>query len=152
MQNRCEMKARATLLARIALTICLLLAPASAAFATPRTWQPLIIKGSQAPKLCKRPLDRFEVFAMREGKPTAIPFQIDQINSDGSYVLPEGPASVASSHPDVLDAKDEIVMMIADLGERAKPNAALPFDAFEIEVSDPLGGPPHYAYLATDGH
>ena len=71
------------------------------------------------PQLCQRPLNQFEVLAMREGKLAPIPFQIDQINPDGNYVLPEGPATGPSTHPGVLDAKDEIVMMIADLGERA---------------------------------
>ena len=43
-------------------------------------------------------------------------------------------------------------MMIADLGERAKPDAVLPSGAFEIEMRDPLGGPARYAYIATDAH
>jgi len=137
---------------RLFFLILTLLALASSATASPRIWQPLIIGGSQLPHLCKRPLNQFEVLAMRDGKLAPIPFQIDQINSDGSYVLPQGPEPVASSHPDVLDARDEIVMMIADLGERRKPNAPLPSDAFEIEMSDPLGGPPRYAYIATDTH
>ena len=128
------------------------LAPASSAAASPRTWQPLIIKGSQLPQLCNRPLSQFEVFAMRDGKLAPIPFQIDQMNSDGSYVLSEGPEPVASSHPDILDARDEIVMMIADLGERAKPNFRLPSGAFEVEMNDPLGGQPRFAYIATDAH
>jgi len=152
MQIWCEMKARATILACITSTIFSLVALAPSSFATSRIWQPLIIKGSDAPQLCKRSLDQFEVFAMHDGKLVAIPFQIDQINSDGSYVLPEGPAPVVPSHPDVLDANDELVMVIADLGERAKSYAELPSDAFEIETSDPLGGPPRYAYLATDAH
>ncbi len=139
-------------ISQIIFSILAVLAIPSASVASPRTWQPLIIKGSQLPQLCKRPLNQFEVFARRDGRLVAIPFQIDQINSDGNYVLPEGPESTAPSHPDVLDAKDEIVMMIADLGERAKPGAALPAGAFEIAMSDPLGGPTRYAYIAIDAH
>ncbi len=130
----------------------LLLAIPSATFASPRTWQPLIIKGAAVSQLCSRPLDQFEVLAMHDGKLAPIPFQIDQINPDGQYVLPEGPAPIASSHPAVLGAKDEIVMMIADLGERVSPNATRPPSAVEIEISDSLGGPPRYAYLATVAH
>jgi hypothetical protein len=121
-------------------------------FASPRTWQPLIIKGSQLPQLIERPLNQFEVLAIREGKVAPIPFQIDQVNPDGNYALPEGPAPSKPAHPDVLDANDEIVMMIADLGERAKSARELPAGAFEIEMSDPLGGPTRYAYIATDAH
>ncbi len=104
------------------------------------------------PQLLKQPLNQFEVFAMHEGNLAPIPFQIDQVNSDGSYVLDQGPDPNASSHPGVLDAKDELVMMIADLGQRAKPDAALPAGAFEIEMRDPLGGAPRYAYLAAVAH
>jgi hypothetical protein len=153
MQNRRRpIKAHATTLTHIISAIVVFLAIPSASVASPRTWQPLIVKGSQLPQLCKRPLNQFEVFAMRDGRLVAIPFQIDQINPDGNYVLPEGPEPTAPSHPDVLDAKDEIVMMIADLGERAKPGAALPAGAFEIAMSDPLGGPIRYVYIAIDAH
>ena len=113
-------------ISQIIFSILAFLAIPSASVASPRTWQPLIIQGSQAPQLCKRPLNQFEVLAMRDGKLAAIPFQIDQVNADGNYVLPEGPQPIAPQHPGVLDAKDEIVMMIADLGERAKPEATLP--------------------------
>jgi hypothetical protein len=145
-----EMKARTIRFARL-LVLAVLAIPATS-FASPRTWQPLIVKGSQLPQLCKRPPGQFEVFAMRDGRLASIPFQIDQMNSDGSYVLPQGPEPVASSHPDGFDPRDEIVMMIADLGERAKPNSPLPSGAFEIEMNDPLGGPPRYAYIASDPH
>ena len=120
------------------------------AFASPRTWQPLIIKGAQVSPLCKRPLNQLEVFAIRRASLEPIPFQIDQINPDGSYALPDGPEPHASTHAGVLDARDEIVMMMADLGERASPNASMPADALEIEMVDPLGGRNRYAYLATD--
>jgi hypothetical protein len=152
MQKGLAIKAPAPALARIIFQILASLAIPSMVLASPRTWQPLIIKGIQVPQLCNRPLNQFLVFAIRHGKVAPIPFQIDQINPDGSYVLSEGPAPIASTHPGVLDAKDEIVMMIADLGERAKPHAALPADAFELAMSDPLGGPARYAYIATDIH
>ena len=132
--------------------VLMLLATPSVSLASSRTWQPLIVKGAVVSQLCGRPLEQFEVLAIRDGKLTPIPFQIDQINPDGQYTLPEGPAPIAASHPGTLDAKDEIVMMIADLGERAPPNVALPSSAMEIEISDPLGGPPRYAYLAIEKH
>ena len=137
---------------RIVLSIFIVLAMSRAAIASPRTWQPLIIKCTMATQLCGRPLNQFEVLAMRDGKLTPIPFQIDQLNPNGKYVLPEGPAPVTSSHPGILAAQDEIVMMIADLGDRANPNDALPVGSFELLMSDPLGGPPRYAYIATNAH
>jgi hypothetical protein len=152
MENAAAIKACATRRALIVLAVFFFFARPAVSLASPRTWQPLIIKGSQVAQLCGRPINHFEVFAIRDGKVAPIPFQIDQINSDGSYVLPDGPAPIASTHPGALDAKDEIVMMIADLGERAKPEAALPGGTLELAMSDPLGGLIRYAYLATDAH
>jgi hypothetical protein len=152
MENGAAIKACATYRTLIIFAVVVFFAAPTVSFASPRTWQPLIIKGSEAPQLLKRPINQFEVLAMREGKLAPIPFQIDQINPDGGYVLPDGPAPIASTHPGVLDAKDEIVLMIADLGERAKPYAALPTGALEVAMEDPLGGAVRYAYLATEAH
>src|ERR1700676_1680075 len=115
MENGAAIKACATYRTPIVFAVVVFFVTPAVSFASPRTWQPLIIKGRQLPQLCKRPLNQFEVFAMRAGKIAPIPFQIDQINPAGHYVLPEGPQPVAPSHPGVLDAKDEVVMMIADL-------------------------------------
>ena len=127
-----------------------LLATRRPAFASPRTWQPLIVKGAQVSQLCKRPISQLEVFAMRGASIEPIPFQVDQVNPDVSYALSEGPEPKASVHPGVLDTRDEIAMMIADLGERATPNASIPPGALEIEMTDPLGGHNLYAYIAID--
>jgi hypothetical protein len=152
MHNDVAIKACSARWAPIFLGIFVFLAAPAVSIASPRTWQPLIIKGSEVPQLCKRPLNQFEMFVVHDGKIAPLPFQIDQINPDGNYVLPEGPGPIAPSHPGVLEAKDEIVMMIADLGERAKPGVVVAVGAFEVEMTDALGGPPRYAYLATGAH
>ncbi|MGH7948914.1 MAG: hypothetical protein ACREQF_06800, partial [Candidatus Binataceae bacterium] len=55
--------------------------------------------------------------------------------------------------PGVIDADDELTMMISDLGERAPAgDAAMPPGAIEIEVVDPLGGPNRFAYVAAVEH
>jgi len=141
-----------TLISRIIFAILALLAIPTPSIASPRGWQPLIVKGAQVPQLLMRPLSQFEVFAMHDGKLAPIPFQIDQKNPDDSYVLPEGPQPVEPSYPGVLEDRDEIVMMIADLGERAKEAVDPATGVFEIAMRDPLGGPPRYAYIATDAH
>jgi hypothetical protein len=148
MENRAAIKACAIPWTRILLVVGLF--SATPAIASPRTWQPLIIKGSQVPQLIQRQLNQFEILALHQDKLVPIPFQIDQINRDGSYALPDGPQPVPSTHPGVLGATDEVVMMIDDLGERAHADTALPPGALEIEMRDPLGGPSRYAYIATD--
>jgi hypothetical protein len=139
-------------IAVLAFALAELLAVATPALATPRTWQPLIMKGAQVSQLSKHPISQLEVFAVHGATFEPIPFQVDQMNPDGSYALPDGPEPKASTHPGVLDSRDEIAMMIADLGERASPNASMPPGALEIEMADPLGGRARYAYIATDQH
>lgn len=129
-----------------------LLTDARVASASPRTWQPLIIKGAQIAQLCKRPIDQLEVFALRAGKLEPIPFQVDQVNPGGGYALPDGPEPIASTHPGVLAPDDDVVMMISDLGARVPTDAPLPGNALELEMTDPLGGAPRYAYIATQAH
>jgi hypothetical protein len=124
------------------------LASVRAAHASPRIWQPLIAKGAQFPALLGTRIDRLEVFAAHGGKLAPIPFQVDEVLPDGSYVLPDGPAPNRAEHPGILVNEDEIVMMMGDLGERALGNPRMPPGAQEIEVDDPLGGAPRYAYLA----
>jgi hypothetical protein len=132
--------------------LTLVAANARTSFASPRTWQPLIISGAQVPKLCGRSIKQFEIFAMRAGKLEPIPFQVDQINPDRNYALAEGPQPTAPSHPDVLDLHDEIVMMIDDLSVRAPRETTIPAGAFEIKMTDPLGGEDRYGYIATEDH
>jgi len=115
--------------------------------ASPRDWQPLIVKGSQVPGLSGAPLNRIEVLAIHHGNVEPIPFQIDEVASDGSYVLTEGPQAATINH--IFGTYDEIAMMVSDLGERAASGTEVPRDAIEIEINDPLGGPNRYAYLAS---
>jgi hypothetical protein len=130
----------------IATVVLALLLEALPAASSPRTWQPLVLKGAQVSQLCNRPIDKLEVLAAHGASFEPIPFQVDQVNPGGAYALPEGPEPIRSTHPNVLMPDDEIVMMISDLGERAPIDAPLTAGAVEIEVTDPLGGPPRYAY------
>jgi hypothetical protein len=129
----------------VAIVLAVLLEPLPAA-SSPRTWQPLVLKGAQVAQLCNRPIDKLEFLADHGGKLKPIPFQVDQVNPGGAYALPEGPEPIPSTHPNVLVPDDEIVMMMSDLGDRAPIDALLTPGAVEIEVTDPLGGAPRYAY------
>lgn len=128
--------------------VALLLLPVRAG-ASPRLWQPLIIKGSSLPALLGRKTEHFEILAMHHGILAPIPFQIDEVLPDGSFALPDGPEPVADNSPGILHRSDEIVMMISDLGDRLGHHTMLPNDALEIDASDPLGGPDRYAYIAA---
>lgn len=119
------------------------------AVASPRTWQPLVIGGAQIHQLLGARISYLEVVALRDGRPVPIPFQVDERLADGRYALPYGREPVLDDNPGVLDAADEIAMMLSDLGPRVTAADVLRPGAIEIAVADPLGGPPRYAYIAV---
>ena len=120
---------------------------ATHALASPRVWQPVILKGAALSELMHARVDRLEVLAVHHGKLEPIPFQIDAVLPSGDFVLPEGPQGLSIDRPAELGSRDEMVMMMFDLGERAP--AGLPEGALEVMVADPLGGPIRYAYVAA---
>lgn len=136
--------------ARLALlTAGVLLLAAGRVVASPRSWQPLLVRGAQIPQLIGQRTSRFEVLAAHGAALEPIPFQIDEIANDGTYALPDGPEPTVDESPGVLDSGDEIAMMMSDLGGRAPHGAVLPPGAVEVQVLDPLGGPDRYVYIAA---
>ncbi len=138
-----------TVIQRVVAAALLLATCPPQAIASPREWQPLVLKGAQLPSLAGAEIGRLEILAVRGGKAEPIPFQVDTRSADGSYLLPNGPKAVSVGAHATLTADDEIAMMISDLGERSAGASDLPRGAVEIEVSDPLGGPKRYAYAAV---
>lgn len=131
--------------------IILLLMFGAPARASERSWEPLILKGARLSQLIGSDISKLEVLAVHDGRLVPIPFQVDKRNRDGQYALPYGPEPTAADNPGILDASDEVSMMIADLGPRLDASAgySLPYDALEIDLHDPLGGPERYAYIAA---
>lgn len=125
------------------------LASPAPAGASPRLWQPLIVKGAKLPELLGSKIDHLEVLAMHGGRLVPIPFQVDEVRPDGRFALPNGPRPVIDDSPGIVDRDDELVMMVSDLGARDEDPAALPKGLFELVVSDPLGGPDRYAYVGA---
>jgi hypothetical protein len=136
--------------ARIALaTAIIILLAGGRALSSPRSWQPLLIRGAQIPELIGQRTSRFEVLAVHGAKLVPIPFQIDEVANDGNYALPDGPEPTLDETPGVLDSEDEIALMMSDLGARAPRGNALPPGAVEVQVLDPLGGATRYVYIAA---
>ncbi len=74
----------------IMLLVCALLFAVPRAVASPRLWQPLILRGIQIQPLLNTRVDRLEVLAMNGGKLEPIPFQVDAVLPNGMFVLPQG--------------------------------------------------------------
>ncbi len=86
------------------------------------------------------PIASLRLYAARNGLVQVIPFQIDERDPEGRYVVPEGPRACQDTDKGLFDYNDELVFMAADAGDRVSPQL-LPqgVDAWaEIEISDPL--------------
>jgi hypothetical protein len=118
----------------------------------------VIIPGAQAPALLDADISRLSLAAVRGGRLTAVPFQVDEVR-DGervfAWVSPEGrKKGLHDSDVDKgrLDADDELVFMARDLGPRAEWAQETSADkAVEIAVTDPVSGGTRYAYLLLNG-
>lgn len=97
-------------------------------------------------------VDRLGLLACRDnrGRETcdSVPFQIDEVDAEGHWVLDQGPQPNADGPPGVLYANDRVLFMASDAGDRVG-RVDLPPDttATEISVRDPLTGDTHWAYL-----
>ncbi|MBN1540983.1 T9SS type A sorting domain-containing protein [candidate division KSB1 bacterium] len=110
-----------------------------------REGAPLLLSGAElAPFLGDKPEAlRVAVYDAARTTWQAIPFQVDERDESGRYFAADGK----------LDAQDELVMMLRDLGDRAAigswpANAAAKSRArVEIRAVDPLNGDMRYAYV-----
>ncbi len=143
---------RAAGLIRSLLALAALAALVAPASASPRVWQPLLLRGKQVPQLLNTPVSRIEVLAVHHGKLEPIPFQVDSVLTGRVYALPQGPIPTTADTEQAVGPEDEISMMMSDLGERIANTAELPAGALEVTVADPLGGPERYVYMAAVSH
>ena len=106
---------------------------------------PVVITGTRFPAFSGVPLTQLVVYANRGGEWAPIPFQIDEVNISGTYVI---------SDDGLLGNRDELVFMAGDAGANA--NAAdWPVDSsarlnprYAITVTDPLSASQQaWAYL-----
>lgn len=99
-------------------------------------------------------VDRLSVFACRDrhGSPacTPVPFQIDEVDAEGRWVLDQGPQPNADDSPGVLDANDRLLFMAADAGERVRrADIVSEGAAAEIAILDPIAATTRWAYVVA---
>jgi len=140
-----------------------------------RRLDPVIIAGVELSPLLDKPIHGLRLFAFRNSAPSAIPFQVDERDSDGNWVwdwtyrhvdatydedMPGrrwDPARHSGKiHDDEdppgeqrLDRNDVLVFMAEDLGDRANGAAQGLADPvmLEIKVTDPATGRQGWAYM-----
>lgn len=83
---------------------------------------PLTIRGDEIRSLIRYPLSTYRVFSTDpNGVARSIPFQIDEINEFGDYVLEKGKNLEFDRSNGVFDLQDELVIMGDDVGSSKPP-------------------------------
>ena len=100
---------------------------------------PIVLQGLKVKPVTHYPINMYRLFrADAAGKAVAIPYQIDEINEWGDYVLPEGGKVTANTGNGIFDLQDEIAFMGDDVGPVKAPTdwgAAKPSLVFEVRLS-----------------
>ncbi len=76
----------------------------------------ILLEGREIPFLHGQPLAAIQVFACRSNTLTPIPFQIDERDRRGRWVITAGPRPSRDNKPDIFDANDVLIFLSRDLG------------------------------------
>lgn len=100
---------------------------------------PIVIPGHKIKTATHYPITAYRLYATdATGKASQIPFQIDEINEWGDFVLPEGGSITANTGNRIFDLQDELAFMGDDVGLLKKPQSwegPKPSLVFEIKLS-----------------
>jgi len=125
-----------------------------------RAFEHVVVPGEVLKANLGGPIPLMRLHAFREGRMQPVPYQIDEITEDGTWVLTtkspfltkhqaQKMVLAADDPPEVLDDNDELAFMVTDTGDRAPPSAwPVGFlRADEIVLTDPLTGGQAWVYL-----
>ncbi len=130
---------------RLALLVACLLTSLPAqlwAEATPAQPGAIVLEGSALPFLSGLSLSQMQVFTFRHAALTPIPFQIDERDRRGRWVIKAGPRPSQDDQPGRFDSNDAIVFLRRDLGKRATAAAFSAGSWHEVRLGShetPLG-------------
>ncbi len=82
---------------------------------------PVIIQGFKVRQASRYPIQAYRLFRSDNGVATPIPFQIDEINQYGDYVLDKGQEVTKNDGNGIFDLQDELVFMGDDVGAISPP-------------------------------
>jgi len=124
-----------------------------------RTQDFIVIHGAKIKKNLNKKIDTLSLLAKVNGKIEPIPFQVDEINEDGEWVLPQFPPYMEKSSYKVdkddddghLDENDELVFMIRDAGDRITETeySEVAQTVDEIMLVDPVEDGRSWVYLCS---
>ena len=79
----------------------------------------IVLEGQALPFLHRQSLSHIQVFAFHSAALTPIPFQIDERDRRGRWVIKAGPRPSRDDQPGRFDPNDAIVFLRRDMGQRA---------------------------------
>jgi hypothetical protein len=108
------------------------------------------VAATELAPLAAVPIERLALFACAGPDCQPIPFQIDERDADGRWVLDHGPEPNLDAPAAVLDGNDRLLFMAQDAGGRAL-RADLPgsLPAVELTVYDPTTAKTRWTYLVA---
>ncbi len=113
-----------------------------------RVEDPVVISGKELDVFLGSDPESLAVMIYKDGQFKPIPFQIDQKHEDGTWAFTNGKDAKPDADPN-LDANDELVFMVNDLGDKALLKD-LPHKVkarMELTVVDPIDSKKGWAYL-----
>lgn len=143
------------LLAQLALCVFLISGETKASAGGIHT-APVVVTGTKVLSATHYPISMYRLYRTdTHGKALPIPFQIDEINQWGDYVLPDGGAITSATGNGIFDAQDELAFMGEDVGPVQTPtewDGPRPTLVFEVRIrfqgKNPSGPNEGAVYLA----
>lgn len=113
---------------------------------------PIVIPASKIRQGSQFPLARYRLYRKGDqGEAVPIPFQIDEINRIGDYVMDQGPKPTAETGNGIFDGVDELAFMGDDVGPVGMPSKWPENRAPQNVVEIKLVPPGHLASEKTEG-
>jgi len=112
----------------------------------------VVVAGRELTKALGRPISSLRLMAFSGGALVTIPFQIDELDVNGQYVMRRPGGKVdRDSDNGMVDSNDELIFMAHDCGDQGDVKAAAPNSAAfdEISVKDAQTGVKVFAYLVV---
>lgn len=112
---------------------------------------PVVLKARTLQTASRYPVQSYGLFRTGpKGHARPVPFQIDEVNRHGDYVLTHGPTPNTRSGNGIFDGEDELVFMGSDAGPVQSPthwSGPPPLSLFEIRLQGPATASQGAVYL-----
>ncbi len=115
-----------------------------------REMDPVVVSGEQCLSLKGKTINSYGLYAFQKEKLVSIPFQIDELDTKGNFVLTGGIKKYSDEDKEHFDSNDQLVFMAKDTGDKLMQDKTLPDEAtgcIEITVVDPVTADKGWVYL-----